>query len=93
MVTFNGDLGIPTNTLARRAEQVAPRFVAGELVALCGKSLPEELLVAALIKKRSQCSDEKKQDLVNVAMLACKLGCDIAFELGVVYVDSSGLCA
>lgn len=91
--TFNGDLGIPTNTLARAEQSKLRQGLLRESTrcALCGKSLPEELLVAAHIKKRSQCSDEEKRDLVNVAMLACKLGCDIAFELGVVIVDSSGV--
>lgn len=91
--TFEGDLGIPTNTLARAEQSKLRRWLLRESTrcALCGVSLPEELLVAAHIKKRSQCSDEEKRDLSNVAMLACKIGCDTAFELGIVIVDSSGI--
>ena len=32
----------------------------------------------------------KKRDLGNVAMLACLLGCDALFELGLVTVDLDG---
>jgi hypothetical protein len=58
--------------------------------ALCGRTLPVELLVAAHIKRRSDCDDTERRDLRNVAMLACHLGCDRLYELGYVTVDAHG---
>ncbi|MEU6150142.1 HNH endonuclease [Actinosynnema sp. NPDC047251] len=58
--------------------------------ALCGRVLPVELLVAAHIKRRSECSDEERRDLRNVAMLACHLGCDRLYELGHLGVGPDG---
>ncbi|MEU4803156.1 hypothetical protein [Actinosynnema sp. NPDC023587] len=58
--------------------------------ALCGRVLPVELLVAAHVKRRSECSDEERRDLRNVAMLACHLGCDRLYELGYVSVGPDG---
>lgn len=89
---FEGDLSVPTSVLAR-AEQAELRrrlLRSDSACALCGSVLPGEFLVAAHIKKRSLCTDAERRDLDNIAMLACKLGCDAAFELGVLVVDSSG---
>lgn len=57
----------------------------GECV-LCGRSFPTELLVAAHIKPRLECSRAEKLDFDNVAALMCVLGCDSLFEKGFVYV-------
>ncbi|WP_089949541.1 hypothetical protein [Lentzea xinjiangensis] len=57
---------------------------------LCGHDYPEDFLVAAHIKKRSLCTDDERNDLTNVAMLACKFGCDSLFETGHVTVDDTG---
>ncbi|MEJ2855388.1 MULTISPECIES: HNH endonuclease [unclassified Saccharothrix] len=78
-----------------RVEQGALRHVligdaAVGTCALCGRELPVDLLVAAHIKKRAECSDEERNDLRNVAMLACSLGCDRLFELGYVTVGADG---
>ena len=48
---------------------------------ICGESLPEDMLVAAHIKKRSQCSHQEKLD-PQVVVLMCKLGCDSLYEYG-----------
>jgi hypothetical protein len=53
---------------------------------LCGRELPENMLVAAHIKKRSKCRSSEKLDFKNVAALMCKLGCDDLFEKKYVYV-------
>ena len=58
--------------------------------ALCGRTLPRALLVAAHIKKRAMCNDEEKRDLANIAMLACTLGCDAVYEQGYVTVAPGG---
>lgn len=57
---------------------------------LCGHEFPLEFLVAAHIKRRSVCSDDERNDLRNVAMLACKFGCDSLFESGYLAVDETG---
>ncbi|HEX5393071.1 MAG TPA: HNH endonuclease [Rhodocyclaceae bacterium] len=56
----------------------------GECV-LCGRTLPRELLVAAHIKARSECSRDERLDFDNVAALMCVLGCDSLFDKGFVY--------
>ena len=76
----------PSQTMARR-EQTLLRsmLLRGRNVAPCGicdQSLPDNLLVAAHIKPRANCTREEKYDIPNVAMLMCKLGCDTLFELG-----------
>ncbi|SDH40756.1 hypothetical protein SAMN05216553_12125 [Lentzea fradiae] len=57
---------------------------------LCGHDFPGNFLVAAHIKKRSLCSEAERNDLTNVAMLACTFGCDSLFETGYVTVDGTG---
>jgi hypothetical protein len=58
--------------------------------ALCGQELPPEFLVAAHIKRRSECTNREKRDFDGVAMLACLLGCDSLFEHGYVAVQTEG---
>ena len=48
---------------------------------VCGEVLPEHMLVAAHIKKRSKCSRQEKLD-PQVVVLMCKLGCDALYEYG-----------
>ncbi|MGY0312475.1 hypothetical protein BZA03_104170 [Alteromonas sp. I10] len=54
---------------------------------LCQNEYPLEFLVAAHIKKRSECSLPEKLDFDNVAALMCKAGCDDLFEKGYVFVS------
>ncbi|MBB4964283.1 hypothetical protein [Saccharothrix violaceirubra] len=58
--------------------------------ALCRRVFPVDLLVAAHVKKRAECTDDERGDLENVAMLACSLGCDRLYELGYLAVDADG---
>lgn len=58
--------------------------------ALCGRPFPVEFLVAAHVKKRQVATDDERQDLENIAMLACSFGCDKLFELGYVTVGEDG---
>jgi hypothetical protein len=59
--------------------------------ALCGRPFPVEFLVAAHIKTRKVAPPQERQDLENIAMLACSFGCDRLFELGYVTVDELGV--
>jgi len=57
---------------------------------ICQTELPVDLLVAAHIKKRADCSREEKLDADNIVMAACKLGCDELYERGYVAVSDNG---
>ncbi|UQN06497.1 HNH endonuclease [Deinococcus sp. QL22] len=58
---------------------------------ICGTFLPDTLLVAAHIKKRSQCTTGEREDYSNVGALMCALGCDALFERGLIIVDRDGI--
>lgn len=60
----------------------------GECV-ICQKEFPFDLLIAAHLKMRSECSIEEKSDLKNVAALMCKTGCDDLYEKGYISVQNS----
>ncbi|MFB4326419.1 HNH endonuclease [Priestia sp. BR_2] len=53
---------------------------------VCGEELPVNLLVAAHIKKRAECTPEEKLDVFNIVMPMCKLGCDDLYERGYISV-------
>jgi hypothetical protein len=77
----------------QRAEQSALRehLLHGAPIgvcALCGRTMDSRLLVAAHIKKRSQCTDSEKRDLANVGMLNCKFGCDELYERGFISISN-----
>jgi hypothetical protein len=55
--------------------------------ALCGRTLPAELLVAAHLKQRSACTQQERADWHHIALLMCKLGCDDLYEHGYVTID------
>lgn len=56
---------------------------------ICGKMTPKRYLRAAHIKKRSTASERERRN-PNIAMLACVLGCDQAFENGDIRVLNDG---
>ncbi|WP_210506256.1 hypothetical protein [Naasia sp. SYSU D00057] len=78
----------------RRAEQGYLRklLVPGPFgrCSLCRRTFSSEFLVAAHIKRRSQCSAEEKLDFTNIAMLNCRFGCDELFGRGFVGVGPDG---
>ena len=95
---FEGYVGGAGDRLAIVAVRAEQRFLRdqqlrrwGSACSLCGRSLPEELLVAAHIKHRSACSENERMDTRNVAMLACLFGCDALFELGFVVIGEQGI--
>lgn len=55
---------------------------------LCNKKMKSEFLIAAHIKRRSECENHEKRDLDGVMMLACKFGCDYLFEAGFIGVEA-----
>jgi hypothetical protein len=56
---------------------------------ICGNQMSAEFLIAAHIKRRSECTDEEKRDLDGVMMLACKFGCDYLYEAGFLSIEGS----
>jgi len=57
---------------------------------ICGRSLSSNLLVAAHIKPRNECSEQERIDPL-VVMLACVLGCDSLFDKGFIFIDNEGI--
>ena len=57
---------------------------------LCGKEFPVTFLVAAHIKKRAGCTNAERK-ILDVAMLACKFGCDELYEKKYIFVDEQGV--
>lgn len=49
---------------------------------ICGRTLPDQMLIAAHIKPRNECTTEEKRDVPSIAMVACLLGCDALYEKG-----------
>lgn len=95
---FEGYVGGASDRLAIVAVRAEQRFLReqqlrrwGSSCSLCGRSLPEELFVAAHIKPRWACSENERMDTRNVSMLACLFGCDALFELGYVVIDEQGI--
>ena len=86
------DLDVDSISKARKEQAFLRAFHAnGRLnsqCVLCGEEYPLEFLVAAHIKKRSECSNAEKLDFENIAALMCKAGCDDLFERGYVYVSN-----
>lgn len=82
----------------RRVEQSLLRALllggmATGLCILCGKEFPENLLVAAHLKRRPKCSDSEKHDFCNVAALMCKFGCDDLYEKGYIFIAAGQIHA
>lgn len=61
----------------------------GSKCQICNKCYPEDLLIAAHVKKRSLCNDNEKLDIKNIAMLQCA-SCDKLFENGYIYISDIG---
>ena len=54
---------------------------------ICLREFPVNFLVAAHIKKRTECSDAEKRDYEYISMPMCRFGCDELYEKGYVGVD------
>jgi hypothetical protein len=57
--------------------------------AICHRTFPTDLMVAAHIKPRSKCSTRERKN-PSVVMPVCKVGCDDFFEKGYIIVGNSG---
>ena len=84
-------LGNPTQS---RKEQgilrgILFKGVAETKCAICHRTLPTDLMVAAHIKPRSKCNTSERKN-PNIVMPVCKVGCDDFFEKGYIIVDPTG---
>ncbi|MBU1700910.1 MAG: hypothetical protein KJ970_13740 [Candidatus Eisenbacteria bacterium] len=59
--------------------------------ALCGRLFPLELLIAAHIKPRNECSLRERRDAEHIVFPLCLLGCDSLYERGLVSVNTNGI--
>jgi hypothetical protein len=85
------DLDFDSITKSRKEQAFLRAHISGgrpqAKCVLCENEYPLEFLVAAHIKKRSECSKSEKLDFDNIAALMCKAGCDDMFEKGYVFVS------
>jgi hypothetical protein len=85
----------PEHSTRGRVEQsFLRRYLFGEVeessCSLCGRRLPQGLLIAAHIKPRSECSRRERLDVGNVVFGVCLLGCDALYERGFLTVLPEG---
>ena len=85
----DGEVTVKVRAEHRQLRQHLFRGKTEETCALCGRTLPVNLLVTAHIKQRSKCTATERIDR-NVVMAACALGCDAVFERGYVQVSEKG---
>jgi hypothetical protein len=92
---FAGSTDVTAERKVRREQRLLRKALGlsngSHACSLCGRTYPDRLLVAAHIKRRSECTPEERVDIPAVAMIACALGCDALFEHGYVTVTDEGL--
>lgn len=92
---LDGDLDRKASSWHRKEQSKARKYLLkGKSVGscqLCGLLMNSDFLIAAHIKRRSECQDNEKRDINGVVMLACKFGCDYLFEVGYIGVQNGVL--
>lgn len=87
------ELNTPRVTAARVEQQYLRQLLFGQNptaeCCMCGRQFPVDLLIAAHIKRRTDCSQEERLDR-NVVAPVCELGCDPLFEDGYIVIDDTG---
>jgi hypothetical protein len=88
---YSGQLTRSSSVDVRGEQQhLRQRLLGGQETArcaLCDDEFPSSFLVAAHLKRRSNCTDQERRDTANIAMLACLFGCDKLFEDGYLCVE------
>ena len=79
-------------TVVTRKEQalVRARVLGGAAIVPCGiceNHYPIELLVAAHIKPRAECTSSEKRDIEGNVVPMCRFGCDELFERGIIWIE------
>ncbi|WP_417439640.1 hypothetical protein [Idiomarina abyssalis] len=99
---FNQDDNITTVTTRRREQYQLRNYLVtnSDLIEIgedskackcliCNRYFPVNLLIAAHVKRRADCTPDEKRDFENIAMLQCG-GCDQLFEKGYIVIDDEG---
>jgi hypothetical protein len=90
----NGPLDRERSALGRVEQSFLRSKIFGEqqesMCSLCARQLPVELLIAAHIKPRSECSRSERLDWKNIVFGVCLLGCDALYERGLLGVGPRG---
>ena len=84
-----------TNQTQSRKEQgilrgILFKGVSETKCAICHRTFPTDIMVAAHIKPRSKCTTQERKN-PNVVMPVCRVGCDDFFEKGYLLVDEEGV--
>jgi len=94
LAEIEGELDHEHSVLGRREQIYLRKFLFGNhdvrVCAMCGRSLPVKLLVAAHVKRRSDCSRRERLDAKNIVVALCVLGCDALYERGLISVAEGG---
>ena len=95
IINLDGDLDRKAAGWHRKEQSMGrKRLLKGKpqgVCQLCQRTMKSEFLIAAHIKRRSECEDHEKRDLDGVMMLACKFGCDYLYEVGFIGVEADTL--
>jgi len=81
-----------STSISRGEQGVLRNSLLGDSVSgvcgICGHEYPVSFLIAAHIKKRSDCTDTEKRDIPSIAMPMCLMGCDALYEAGYVTIEN-----
>jgi hypothetical protein len=85
------DLDRDSKTKSRKEQSFLRAYLLGNsstgTCVICKHGFPFNMLVAAHLKKRAECTTKEKKDFSNVAALMCKTGCDDLYENGYISVQ------
>jgi hypothetical protein len=85
------------NAKVRLEQGILRSFLLGDQsvadCALCGERFPVDLLVAAHIKRRANCTDAERRSYKSNLMAVCTFGCDELFERGYIGVERGHIAA
>jgi hypothetical protein len=88
---ISGELDFLHTALGRVEQAFLRRRLFGDAdeacCALCGRTLPIALMIAAHIKPRSECSRMERLDAENIVFGVCLVGCDALYERGLISVN------
>ncbi|MGH9615102.1 MAG: hypothetical protein ACRD28_00065 [Acidobacteriaceae bacterium] len=88
----SGELDVLHSVLGRAEQAFLRRRLFGyadeACCALCGRTMPVALMIAAHIKPRSECSRAERLDAENIVFGVCLVGCDALYERGLISVKS-----
>jgi len=86
-----GSLNDPRLSTSRKEQGLLRKYLIKDdefyKCGICKTELPVDMIVAAHIKKRAECSIDDCLDYKNIVMPMCKMGCDDLYEKGYLYIE------